>query len=130
MLFPDSQSPKPPGSALQWVQSLGAFADYTTHLHLHAHMYILLNFNFMKRIKNLIMPYIVLFVTGEQPLGGGTHAQIFQEMNRIELQFHLCYSQTPKPPNPQEAPYRGFKVWVHLLTIPHTCTCMHTCTFF
>ena len=37
----------------------------------------------MKRIKNLMVPYMMLFVTGEQPLDRGTHVQIFQ-MYRYE----------------------------------------------
>ena len=46
----------------------------------------------MKRIKNLIMPYMVLFVTGEQPLGRGTHAQIFQMYRYKSLSLSLSLS--------------------------------------
>ena len=46
----------------------------------------------MKRIKNLIMPYMVLFVTGEQPLGRGTHAQIFQMYRYESLSLSLSLS--------------------------------------
>ena len=46
----------------------------------------------MMRIKNLIMPYMVLFVTGEQPLGLGTHAQIFQMYRYESLSLSLSLS--------------------------------------
>ena len=46
----------------------------------------------MMRIKNLIMPYMVLFVTGEQPLGLGTHTQIFQMYRYETLSLSLSLS--------------------------------------